>query len=322
MCFMGKKVAFIGNFMLNAPSCFSTECERVWSLEQLNHEVITFQENETTSEQLLEAMNDVDLLIYSHTHDPSYIIDGLKEVFNIYKANGVPTASVHLDRWAGLEREKDVGQEATWFTEYIFMADGSPEAVELYKKHNLNWYWLKPGVVERACYIAETQSKIKHEIVFTGSRNYHKEYDFRPRLVDWLKRTYGRRFEHYGNDGIRVIRQSQLNNLYAATKIVIGDSCFGGRPRYWSDRVPEVIGRGGFLLHPKVEGLDIPGFDYYEKENLYSLKEKIDYWLLPENQEERKKRVIIGHEHVKKHDTYTNRSQELLDVVFGEGLQE
>jgi spore maturation protein CgeB len=25
--------------------------------------------------------------------------------------------------------------------------------------------------------------------------------------------------------------------------------------RYWSDRVPEVTGRGGFLLHPWVEGL-------------------------------------------------------------------
>lgn len=311
---MGKKVAFIGNFMPNAPSCFSTECERVWSLEQLGHEVITFQENETTSEQLLESMNDVDLLLYSHTHSKEYDINGLKEVFSVYKANNVPTASVHLDRYAWLEREKNFGKEASFFTEYYFSADGSPESVELFKKTKQKFHWLKAGVVERACYMAEPLSSLRYDLVFTGSRDYHKEYSFRPRLIDWLKRTYGKRFFHYGKDGIRVIRQSQLNNLYAATKIVIGDSCFGGRPRYVSDRYYEVRGRGGFLLHPHVEGIDIVGVGNYKHGDFDDLKKQIDYWLT--HNEEREAMRIQGQNWVQENETYTARMQELLDVIY------
>lgn len=39
---------------------------------------------------------------------------------------------------------------------------------------------------------------------------------------------------------------------------MIGDSCFAGSPKgayYWSDRIPETLGRGGFLIHPYVDGL-------------------------------------------------------------------
>lgn len=311
---MSKTIGFIGNFMPKSQSCFSTECERVWSLEQLGHKVITFQENKTTAGELLDRWREIDLLLYSHTHDPKYIILNLERVFKEYKDHGIPTASVHLDRYAWLEREKDFGKEASFFTEYYFSADGSPESIELFKKTDQKFHWLKAGVVERACYIAETQNKLKHEIVFTGSRNYHKEYDFRPRLIDWLKKTYGRRFEHYGKDGIRVIRQSQLNNLYANTKIVIGDSCFGGRPRYVSDRYYEVRGRGGFLLHPHVAGIDTVGVGNYKHNDFDDLKKQIDYYLT--HNEERETMRIQGQNFVQENETYTQRMAELLDVIY------
>ena len=305
-------ISFIGNFNVN----FTTECDREWSLKKLGHNVRRFQENLTTAKMLLDAMSSTDLLVYSHTHDPSYIIKGLKEVFEEYKKAGIPTTSVHLDRFAWLNRESDVGTEATWFTEYIFMADGSPEAVELYKKHNLNWYWLKPGVIQRDCYLASPdKNRFPHDIIFVGSKGYHPEYRQRPQLIEFLQRTYGKRFGHYGNDGLGVVRGHDLNTLYASAKVVVGDSCFGGRPKYWSDRVTETIGRGGFLIHPPCEGLEIEGLQIYKANDFKSLKSTIDFWVA--NNKDREKLRVQSHEFVKKNETYTNRSEEMLKVIFG-----
>lgn len=308
------RIGYIGNFI----PPFSTENDRKWSFEKLGHQVTVFQENKTTAEMLLNAMPILDMLVYSHTHDPSYIIKDLIHVFNEYKKVGIPTVSVHLDRWAWLDRVKDVGKEATWFTQYIFMADASPEAVELYDSLRLNWYYLKPGVVERDCYIAEQDhKKFPYEIVFTGSKGYHPEYPNRPALINWLFDNYKGKFNTYGNDGIRVVRGHELNVLYATAKIVIGDSCFGGRPNYSSDRLTEVIGRGGFIITPDVETLGIKDVVTYKYPDFSDLKDKIDYWLLPENQMRRLYIRDIIHEDVRRHHTYTDRAREILKIVFG-----
>lgn len=314
------KIGFIGNFSVP----YSTECEREWSFQKLGHEVARFQENRTTAQQLRDAMPYLDMLVYSHTHDPAYVIDGLIDVFKDYKEAGIPTVSAHLDRWLWLKRAEDVGREATWFTEFIFMADASPEAAELYDHLGLNWYYLKPAVVERDCYMAEPDhDRFPHEIIFTGSRGYHPEYPFRPNLVRWLEETYGSRFGHYGNDGIRTLRGHDLNVALATAKVVVGDSCFGGRPNYVSDRYYETRGRGGFLLHPLVTGVDTNGVDHYfpaslfgEERALTHLQEKIDLWL-GVHEYGREGLRKIGFEWVKNNETYTQRAQQILDTVFG-----
>ena len=312
-------IGFIGNFI----PAHSTENDRKWSFEKLGHKVITFQENETSAKDLLDIANNLDVLFYSHTHDPSYEIFGLKELFQVYKERGIPTVSVHLDRWAWLKRVEDMGNEATWFTEYIFMADGSPEAVKLYEKLNLNWFWLKPAVIERDCYIVEPDLiKYPHEIVFTGSKGYHPEYQFRPQLIEFLQKTYGDKFGHYGNDGIGkcAIRGHELNVLYSTAKIVVGDSCFGSRPYYVSDRYYEVRGRGGFLLHPKVENIDTYGVASYKVGSLTDLKKAIDYFL--KNTLEREILREKGYDWVKNNETHTHRAKEMLNVIFNNKKKE
>jgi hypothetical protein len=307
----------VGNFAVS----YSTECEREWSFQKLGHDVLRFQENRTTARQLLRAMPTLDMLVYSHTHDPAYVIPGLIDVFKEYKKAGVPTVSAHLDRWLWLKRVSDVGKEATWFTEHIFMADGSPEAAELYDKLGLNWHYLRPAVVERDCYMAQPDhDRFPHEIIFTGSRGYHPEYPFRPMLVDWLKATYGSRFGHYGNDGIRVLRQHDLNVALASAKVVVGDSCFGGRPNYVSDRYYETRGRGGFLIHPQVDGVDWMGVGFYgtdsatDDQRLTSLRDTIEHYL--ENYPNRELLQQSGFEWVRDNETYTQRAQKILDTVF------
>lgn len=306
-----KVIAFIGNFGVS----YSTENERLRAFKELGHKVITLQENQVSAEDILKLIDIVDMLVYSHTH--GWEIVGLIDVFEQYKSRGIPVVTVHLDLWAGLEREKDCGVEATWFASHLFMADGSPQAVKLYEKLGINWYYLKPAVAKDQCYIAQPDhEKYPHEIVFTGSRGYHSEYPFRPRLVDWLKRTYGDKFGHYGNDGIKVLREHELNVMLASSKIVVGDSCFGGRPNYVSDRYFETRGRGGFLLHPKTEGVDDEGVVPYRHEDLNDLKQKIDYYLAHD-----KERELLRHkgfEWVKNNETYTHRAEEIIKAVFNE----
>lgn len=304
-------IGFVGNFIPK----HSTENDRKWSFEQLGHNVITFQENETSPQMLVDKMPELDVLFYSHTHDPSYIIPRLKEVFEHYKLHGVPTVSVHLDRWLGLNRVKDMGNEATWFTEYIFMADGSPEAAAKYDSLGLKWFYLKPGVVQRDCYMAQPDPiAYPHEIVFVGSKGYHPEYKFRPQLIDFLHKTYGKRFGHYGNDGIKPIRGHELNVLYATAKIAVGDSCFAGTANYVSDRYYETRGRGGFLIHPEIEGVDNMGVSKYLPGDLDSLKWCIDHWIQRNDAREEMRKA--GHHWVKENETYTNRAQEMLGIIF------
>ena len=301
-------IGYIGNFEAK----HSTENDRAWAFNKLGHNVMAFQENKITSAELFGVSPQLDLLVYSHTH--GWEIPELEELFASFKRQGIPVISVHLDRWAWLEREKDVGVEATWKVDHMFMADASPEAVELYEKHNLNWTYLKPGVDERGCYMAAPDPvRFPHEIIFVGSKGYHPEYPFRPALVEFLQKTYGARFGHYGGDGLGTVRGHDLNVLYASTKVVVGDSCFGSRPRYWSDRVTETLGRGGFLLHPKVDDLPTNLFGVYKAGDLNDVKLKVDMWLKQEN--DRKRIQQLGHEYVKKNANYTNRAKEILDVI-------
>lgn len=302
-------VAFIGNFKPQ----FSTENDRLWSLKMLGINVTTFQENETTAEQLLAISPDA--LFYSHTHDPAYNIKDLDMVFEEYKKRGIPTVSVHLDRWVGLAREKDVGTEATWKTQYQFMADGSPEAEALYDKYHLNWFYSPAGVIARDCYMAAPDPiRFPHEIIFIGSKGYHPEYPFRPKLIEWLHATYGDRFGHYGPDGLGTVRGHDLNVLLATAKIVVGDSCFGGRPNYVSDRYYETRGRGGFLIHPYCAGVDNVGVAHYERENLKSLELQINYFL--NDSKEREKLRREGFEWVKNNETYTERMKTILEEIL------
>jgi spore maturation protein CgeB len=105
--------------------------------------------------------------------------------------------------------------------------------------------------------------------------------------------------------------------LYASTKVVVGDTlCPNFKyPDYWSDRIYETLGRGGFLIHPYIKGLEKEFEDkkhvvFYEYNNWNQLQDLINYYL--ENDKEREKIRKAGHELVKKSYTYKNRWQSIL----------
>ena len=127
-------------------------------------------------------------------------------------------------------------------------------------------------------------------------------------MVEFLEKTYGPRFKH-----ITGIRGHELNDFYASCAVVVGDCIFSGLPNYFSDRMVETPGRYGFLLSPKIEGLEIP-FATYKPQDLDDLQWQINYWLVHE--QERRGKIQTCAEYVREHDTWTKRMQWILETVL------
>ena len=163
-----------------------------------------------------------------------------------------------------------------------------------------------------------------NDIIFVGSKGYHPEWNYRPTLIDWLRDSYQSQFTHVGGDGdTGTIRGERLNRVYGSSKIAVGDTlCIGfDYPYYFSDRLFESTGRGGFTIFPYIKGIE-DNFEIgkeivtYEFNNFDDLRQKIDYYL--NNDEEREQIRIAGHERTKKDHTYMRRWEQILEEVINE----
>jgi Glycosyl transferases group 1 len=297
------RISMLGNF--GPPH--STENDLLWTLRDMGHTVIPFQENQDTAEEIVSGSSGANLFLWIHTHGWDRI-DFEKMIFGLW-GKGVLTASFHLDRYWGLNkldrREDRIGSHWFWKTEHVFTADGGNQS--LFEARGVRHRWLPPGVVKRDCYPGTPREELKVDVGFVGAEGYHPEYPFRGELIGFLRSVYGEKFRVFNG-----YRGAALNAVYASVRVVVGDSCFGGSDRYWSDRIPETIGRGGFLLHPATRGLTIPGLVTFEPENLAELQDRIDYFL--EWPEERDYLRRAAHVWVRENETYHQRMARLLGV--------
>lgn len=306
------KIVFLGNFRVD----FTSETHHANTLESLGHKVIRLQETEATSDDILKISQSCDLFIWVHTHGwrtPGTI--EMDKVLKILKENNKPTMTYHLDLWFGLQRQKDLNKYPVYKEIGHFFTVDKKMADWFNNETRVKGHYIPAGVYDKECIYKPT--KINHDVIFVGSKKYHPEWEYRPRLINWLEKTYRGRFEHYGNGGKPSIRGIDLNRLYWSTKVVVGDTlCIGyNYPDYWSDRVYETLGRGGFIIHPYIKGMEQEFEDkrhivFYEYGNFDQLKSLIDYYL--EHDEERESIRIAGHQLVKSKYTYKNRWQEIL----------
>lgn len=306
------KIVFLGNFRVD----YSSESHHAKTLESMGHTVIRMQETEARSEDIYAKALQSDLFIWIHTH--GWRTPGAHKMESVLKSlnkKNIKTMTYHLDLWFGLQRQKDLNTYPVYKHIGHFFTVDSQMADWFNNNTEVKGHYIPAGVYDEECYLKPVT--MKHDVVFVGSKKYHPEWQYRPKLIDWLSNTYEKQFEHYGNGGLKSLRGHDLNKLYSSSKIVVGDTlCIGFKyPDYWSDRVYETMGRGGFIIHPYIKGLEKEFEDkkhlvFYQYGNFEQLKELIDYYL--EHDEEREIIRKAGHELVKSKYTYKNRWQEIL----------
>lgn len=310
------KIIYVGNF--TQPHC--TEVHIARTLENMGHQVTRVQEDPKNKRTLISTARGHDMFLFTRTWSNLVTLDHLRQL----KDMGIPTVSYHLDLYVGLQRGAGIDTDPFWRTEYVFSPDGDPASQAYFEERGINHHYLKPGVFLEECVRAEPNHdpELSGDVIFVGGglEYNHPEWPYRHQLVQWLMDNYPTQYKKFGHPQ-RTVRNAELNILYANSKIVIGDSlCLNfNHPYYWSDRVYETIGRGGFIIHPFIEGMqeeftDGENIAFYKFNDWDGLRRQIDYYL--SNDAERNRIRDNGFEFVKNHATYNNRLEEVLSVVF------
>lgn len=312
-------IIFLGNFHVD----FSSENHHKKSLESLGHKVIPLQEGVVNADVIMAHCINADLLIWVHTHGwntPNGVTFSREDILSTLKSIGIPSLTYHLDLWLGIARQKDLDEDPFYKDiEHFFTVD-KLMADWFNKNTKVKGHYIPAGVFGEECKMLEPNQEPMNDVIFVGSRGYHPEWKWRPTLIDWLAETYGDKFKHFGGDGIKIVRGHELNQLYANTKVVVGDSLVLNfdYPYYWSDRVYETMGRGGFLLMPNIAGLENEfelgvELDTFEFGNFYNIKKQIDFYL--KNNELREVMRKNGHNKVKNNYTYKHRWETILNQI-------
>jgi hypothetical protein len=306
-------IAYRGNWRVP----WTTESHVTAALEGLGHRVVRLQEDKVNWTQCRAAAQRADLFLWQKT----WTIDprGGHTTLKMLRERGVPSVSFHLDRYIGLEREARLADDPFWRTDLVFTADGGHDTE--FTAYGINHRWLPPAVHEAECRLARAdRRRFPHPIVFVGSHPYpHPEWrPYRDRLIASCTARYGKNFAVWPGRG-NAIRGRDLAALYASAEVVVGDSCLsGGTQKYWSDRIPETLGRGGFLIHPEVAGLENwyeDGRDLrtYPLGDFDSLHRLIDRYR--KHPEERAKIATRGRATVLGRDTYRHRMTAVLKAM-------
>lgn len=314
------RVVYVGNF---GPA-HSTESHVAQALEAVGVEVQREQENRVDWSTLAERCVGADWFLWTSTHDysPAMLYPAQRQFLADCP---IPTVGYHLDIWHGLKRAHRVNEAPFFKVNLLVTADGGHDAE--WQAAGVNHHWMPPAVSEFECAPGHRRLEFTSPVAFVGSwqGGYHPEHEHRQQLVRWLERNRTD-VQFWPKPGQSAVRGEALRDLYASVDVVVGDSCFAGKiARYHSDRIPETLGRGGFLLHPVVDGVT-DGTLYTDQEHLRTwrvgdwdaLKWLIDHYVA--HPDEARSIARKGREHVLANHTYTHRMTALIDLLRAEGL--
>ena len=318
------RIAYVGNF---EPE-YSTENDVRKAFETLGYEVIKLQEgdkynsNKASIDAIYRAVDEADMLLWTGTWGDAYPLSDVLTLFHHCAVKNIPTATLHLDTfWSTGRNNREWWLEPMFFTSHLFTADGDWQRQWelLGKKHT----WLPPAVRHNAVKKGTPRPEYSCDVAFVGSNGigYHEDvWPYRRELVDALRAMCdknGWKFKNPGGDEPKIERSDDMNDFYASAKITVGDSlCLNKeKAKYWSDRVSEATGRGGFLIMPEIDALNemgwrIPTYEWGRYDDLENL---IMTYL--NNEVERKQVIDFNFDVTSKSHTYVNRVQTILKEV-------
>lgn len=320
------RVAYLGNF---GPP-YSTENDYRLAWKDAGHEIHPFQEGDASHlTRLMMAVLDgaFDIVVWTRTKDLADAVgdDAQTLLLRTCHQVDVPTVGVHLDIWIGLAREKQIETDPYFGVDLLLTADGGNQ--DRWEALGVNHEWLLPGISSQWLGVGEPRDEFRSDIAFVGSwqGGYHREAKHRHELVNWLQRTYGDRVAFWPKRGEHAIRGRDLADLYASTRVVVGDSLvLPGKSHYCSDRIPETLGRGGILLHPAVDGINAKPEDPFDmpvwpQGDWAALRRNIDTLL--DYSDENRAQLRLDHvDGIASAHTYTHRVAEIIRIMKTKGL--
>lgn len=322
---LNPSIAFLGNFQ---PS-FSTENEYRDAFERIGAQVTTFQEGDVT--QMLQLIDEIrnadsyDFVLWTRTRDLAARVGEAAQwrLIAECRKKGVPIVGVHLDIWISLNREAEIPEQPYFHIDLLFTADGGHQ--DEWADYGVEHRWLLPAISERWLGLGEPQDRFRSKIAFVGSwrGQYHPEASHRHELIKWLMNTYGRDVQFWPRPNQHAIRGRELNDLYASVDVVVGDSYLSPGGHYCSDRIPETMGRGGVLLHPRVDGINRPGDPFptsvWGAGDWFTLENEIEILSSMDDDRRHDYRLSMINAMSTSH-TYTHRAQEIIDTLTEEVL--
>ena len=193
---------------------------------------------------------------------------------------------------------------------------------DAYTKAGVSWMYWQIGFEDSSA--NPNGSTPQHDIVFLAN-GYS-----RPRIE--LARTlrsspynvgiYGSWGRGIDTNGSNLYNFDEGAKLYKAAKLSIGDNQWGDRAvGFVSNRLFQALGAGGaLLLHQHVPGLDEllglkDGEHYIVWRDLPDLRDKVKYWLAPEQEDERRRIADTGRDYAHSHLSFDARVRELMEIV-------
>lgn len=290
------RIAFIGKFQRLYDEEYIAR-----SFEALGHDVLRLP-NEIAMRGLFDRIDEFkpDICLYTKfepVEGGGIFLEGLR-------SRGVKAVCWLFDLYFGYPRENLVYEASYFRADVVATTDGGHD--DMWLKHRINHMLVRQGIYKPEAVLM--QGVPEDTIVFVGADNALNEA--RVYMTTRVRNHYGDRFKWYGRKNTHELRGTDLNVLYAGNKIVVGDSVWS--PNYWSNRVVETLGRGGFLIHVDVPGLkqEYPDIVTYERGNFDDLREKIDYYT--EHEDERKSIVERNFNLVRSSYTMEHKCRDLL----------
>lgn len=296
------KIAYIGKFA------------KLWDEEAI---ALGLEEAGATVERIEESGMYNEVLTRIEAFNPDVVLGAKynvfwqKKFFQWLKTKPYISASWTFDLLIGHPpRESRVRSYRFLYCDVVFLTDGGH--MKEYKDIGVNVRLLRQGIPDEFCYMAEPEEG--PDIVFVGTEN--PTFPYRQNLMRLLKHEYGSRFTWIGQNNAEACRGHDLNKLYASAKIVVGDCMYGDY--YWSNRIVETLGRGGFLIHPNVRGIEKDYKPYkefipYNWGDFRGMVTKINYYL--DHKEDRDKIRTAGFERVKNNYKMSHKCKELYETL-------
>jgi len=209
------------------------------ALEQHGHDVRLIDAKQRVVDHrmsILKSPRRPDFVLFSK---PTPI--GGAELLGACKQAKIPTVCWQWDLYVDYRANRPL----QWNADYLFSTDGGHK--EYWRKHYPHHRTLRQGI-HAPHNVLVPSDEYEYDVAFVGSRIVRGHPD-RSTLIKELNRRYGDRFIH-----VHSTRGLQLNALLGRIKVVVGDSV--PSRFYWSNRIYEIMGRGGVIMHPRVYGLE------------------------------------------------------------------